>query len=62
MLTIKEYCLLTASDNGALSDSVNQAIQKGWQPFGSPFCILDSVKYYSQAVVMYAPAHANHTW
>lgn len=53
MTTITNYNLLYGTGS-SVDIAVRDAIQDGWQPFGSPYCDSTDTPTHYQAVVTYA--------
>lgn len=60
MSKIEDYELLERPSSDDLSDTVNEWIKKGYQPFGSPFIKDDKdfKSFYYQAVIKYIETSA----
>jgi hypothetical protein len=57
-MKIKEYDILADHDAGVLANKVDQAIRKGWQPYGPPQIVcpvseMGADPCFYQAIVIY---------
>ena len=54
MEKIVEYKLLSAETSRRITEMVNEHIQKGWQPYGSPSTTMSEKNFrFNQAIVKY---------